>query len=879
MKITHRIILLILFTTLVSTTANVLLTRYQGQELHRDSEQILTTTLTHSLRDAVVQDVINDNKLRVRNLLLDITTQNGPLEFLYVTNHNSEIFSHSFTHGFPRYLLRDSNRQLPRQSGIQLVNKFQTEDDTIIYEYSEVLIPGLDTELHIGINQTHISELLSKSNQFTLVMSAVITITVLFIAFTFSRQLTAPLNAFAKQIQLLGAGKNLNLKSFNNSDPDIRQLARVLERASKERQAALNSLQERETNLSITLNSIGDAVIATDHHGKVTRMNPVAEKLTGWTMDEARGISLKTVFPIIDATTRQTIENPVDKVLGSGEIVFLSNHTTLIAKDGTEYQIADSAAPIRDKFGNILGIVLVFNNVTEQYKLREDADKNRRNLQAIMDHSPAVIYVKDLEDRFVFINKQFEILANRPSNEIIGKSSYDLFPQEDVDEMRRNDVTVLNTRHTLESKEHISLENEIRTFHSTKFPLFDEHRNIYAICGISTDITEREQQEEQLRRTQKMDTLGKLTGGIAHDYNNILGIVMGYAELLEAHIGKNSELADYVHEIYHAGERGSNLTKKLLSFSRKTPTEAEIVNINTLLQGEKEMLERTLTPRIKLQLHLDNNLKLVYLDSSELEDAIINLSINAMHAIDGSGELTIKTYNEYVSESDEKELSLHSGNYTVLSIADSGRGMDKETQQKIFEPFFTTKGEQGTGLGLSQVYGFVERSNGIIRVYSRPGHGTRFVIYFPCFEDDEAVSSDKKKRDSANLRGEENILVVDDEPSLLFLAEEILEPFGYRVFSAESAKQALNILQNNKIDLLLSDIIMPETDGYELAAIVKKQYPNVKIQLVSGFNDEQHIHLVDQQLTDNLILKPYHSNTLLKRIRHLLDYESHTEGA
>ncbi len=246
------------------------------------------------------------------------------------------------------------------------------------------------------------------------------------------------------------------------------------------------------------MNSMGDGVITTDVEGRITRMNPVAELLTGWLLSEAKGKALKTCFPIIDASTRETIDNPVEKVISTGKTVFLSNHTTLVAKDGSEYQIADSAAPIRDADNNILGMVLVFNDVTEQYRLRATLAESRRNLQAIMDHSPAVIYVKDVEGRYSFVNQKFETLFHLQREQLVGKTDYEIFPHKFAAEFQRNDKAVLEAGHAIESEELVPQDDGLHHYVSTKFPLSDNKKNTYAVCGISTDITQRKQAEQTI---------------------------------------------------------------------------------------------------------------------------------------------------------------------------------------------------------------------------------------------------------------------------------------------------------------------------------------------------------------------------------------------
>ena len=634
-----------------------------------------------------------------------------------------------------------------------------------------------------------------------------------------------------------------------------------------------NDILEREEDLSVTLYSIGDGVITTDKDGNVTRMNPVAEQMTGWILADAYGKSVKTVFPIVDATTRQEINNPVEKVIATGETVYLSNHTTLISKDGREYQISDSAAPIRNENNEISGMVLIFNDVTEQYRLRQSVAKSKRDLQAIMDNSPAVIYTKDVDGRYLFINNKFETLFKVSRENIVGKTDYDIFPKEHADIFRENDLAVIASKKTVETEEIAPHDDGPHSYISNKFPLFDDEGNIYAVCGISTDITERIKANEQLRHAQRMDALGKLTGGVAHDYNNMLGIILGYSEMLEEAVKDQPKLSEYVHEIRHAGERGAQLTKRLLNFSRSKVSKSEYLDINRLLHESEAMLKKTLTARIEIVMNLEQDLWAVWIDVSDLEDAIVNMCINASHAMDGHGKLTIETKNIHINASSERFLDLVPGDYVLLSLTDTGSGMSEITKERLFDPFYSTKGERGTGLGLSQVYGFVERSHGAIKVYSEEGHGSRFMLYFPRYEDgDKSQNNNVVNMSNANdLSGNETILIVDDEPVLLKLTSQVLSRQGYHVIAANCAAQALKELEANQVDLIISDIIMPDMDGYELAAAVQKKYPDLKIQLASGFADDRRNKMVDSDIQENILQKPYNLQKLLTRIRELLD--------
>jgi PAS domain S-box-containing protein len=635
-----------------------------------------------------------------------------------------------------------------------------------------------------------------------------------------------------------------------------------------------HELAQQEEDLRVTLDSIGDAVIATDASGLVTRMNPVAQNITGWQLHEAIGKPITDIFNIINAETKQAIENPIDKVIKTGKTVFLSNNTTLISRDGNQYHISDSAAPIRNQENKILGMVLIFNDVTEKYRLRQSAAQSERLLRSIMDNSPAIIYVKDRQGQFSYVNQQFLRSFNMTPEDIIGKNLHDVFSQEVADTARKNDLAVFASGSVLEAEETAQQDNGLHTYASTRFPLTDEAGNIYAVCGISIDITDRKQHEETLRRTQKMDALGKLTGGIAHDFNNMLGVILGYSELIQDSLAEDDRLRKYINEIHHAGERGASLTRKLLSFSRPQQSENDRLNINELLLDRQDMLEKVLTVRIHLQYRLQEDLWPVWINAGDLEDAIVNISINAMHAMENKGELIIATENISVARGSREFAQAAPGEYVMISFTDTGTGMSKEVQEKIFDPFFTSKGNLGAGLGLSQVYGLVQTNGGFIDVDSAPGEGTRITLYLPRLHADGFDVASPDNENLARHRGNASILVVDDEASLREMTAEILMQSGYQVHTAANGRDALELLKTQSVDILFSDIIMPEMDGHELARQVQQQFPCIKIQLVSGYSQEGGAMREQDELYEKLLHKPFNSDDVLRCIKELMKPDS-----
>lgn len=699
----------------------------------------------------------------------------------------------------------------------------------------------------------------------------------IFIYFLFSRLVTrhlSKISEFSENHNVFSNDEKLSLDRNTAKYDEFDAVVKSINNMHTRLREQLSEISYQKEYLSQTLNSIGDAVITTDNKGYVTRLNPVAEKLTGWTNDEALGQPLKTIFPIVNVSTREPIENPVEKVLATGETVYLSNHTTLIAKDGKEYQISDSAAPILydDK---IFGMVLIFNDVTEQYKMREKIQSKELEQREILQSMVDAVITIDEKGIVSTFNHSAEILFGYSVNEVLGNNIKQLMPDffaSSHDQYLQNYLKTGEAKIIGLGREVTGLRKNNETFPMRLYvaelpPALDGKRRFIGSC---TDLSQIKEREEQLRRSQKMDALGKLTGGVAHDFNNILGIVLGYSDVLKDMLLEQPKLQNFADKIVHAGERGAKLTKKLLAFSKHKSSNSEKLNINTILQGEQHMLEKTLTARINLEFKLEKDLWPVYLDESELEDAIFNISINAMHAIENNGQLIIETSNEKINRDDGKRLDLKPGDYVKLVISDSGCGMDEATKEKIFDPFFTTKGDKGTGLGLSQVYGFIDRCGGAIKVDSELEQGACFTLYFPVYRGNDTNKQLVEIKSGTALKGNETILVVDDEPELLNLTCEILSQQDYQVFRAESAKQALQIMETEHIDLLISDVIMPDMDGFLLAAIVQEKHPDIKIQLASGFPGEQNIGHEENILSQNLLQKPYNAKTLLNRIRALL---------
>ena len=605
----------------------------------------------------------------------------------------------------------------------------------------------------------------------------------------------------------------------------------------------------------------------------ITEWNAAAEKMFGFDFNDVKGKGPDFLTPKGAFINKQKIAYSL--TIGKDQAKIISKNRT---KNGDIIRCEWYNSPIFDKSGNVIGAMSVVRDITaerraQQLLLNREAEQ-REILDSILD---AVLTIDETGEVTTF-NKAAEDLFGYCAEEMIGQSCLQLFPENYLAQLRhflRRYLETFDPKYLGVSNEIEGLRKDTSTFPSrmAAAALSESREGKHRFIVSIQDITRFKEHEEQLRRTQKMDALGNLTGGIAHDFNNMLGVITGYANLLQTTLVNQPKLEKYASEIARAGERGAHLTEKLLGFSAHNISPAEVIDINAQLQLQEHMLKKSLTPRIQLILDLDQHLWPSCLNSGDFEDAILNMSINAMHAMPEGGTLSIHTSNAHINNTDAIAKGLPAGDYVLLRIADNGYGMDEKTRERIFDPFFSTKGDQGTGLGLSQVYGFVERSKGRIKTSSKPGTGTEFALFFPKHYTDVKKSVKRLNHEPPQpvFAGQKTILVVDDEVALLHLMEEILSQQGYQVISVDSAKKALDILKTTPVDLLLSDVIMPEMDGYQLAATVQAQYPDLKIQLASGFTNDRNSSQLDTNLVENMIKKPFNISELLSKTRTLLE--------
>ena len=541
----------------------------------------------------------------------------------------------------------------------------------------------------------------------------------------------------------------------------------------------------------------------------------------------------------------------------------------------TQEQLNSYLFFIRGLIEVIAGIGLKnLKDIEMRKRMQESEEQYRTILQTAMDG----IWRMDLQGRLLEVNEAYCRMSGYSAQELLAMHVSDLEAVETPDE------TTAHIRRVMAQGEN-RFESRHRRKDGTIFDV-DVSAQYQTIDGgrlvvFLRDITERKRVEEekaklqnQLLQSQKMESVGRLAGGVAHDFNNMLGVILGHAELAMDKVDPDHPLYNDLQEIRKAAERSSDLTRQLLAFARKQTITPKVLDLNETVAGMLKMLQRLIGEDIQLAWLPGVNLWPVRMDPSQVDQILINLSVNARDAIAGVGKVTIETENVRL---DEAYCADHAGfvpgEYLLLAVSDDGCGMDRESQDKIFEPFFTTKGAgKGTGLGLATCYGIVKQNNGFINVYSEPDRGTTFRIYLPRHIG-KAEQIRKEGPQEPAIRGRETVLVVEDEEALLELGKIMLEKQGYRVLTAGTPGEAIRLAEEHsgEIHLLMTDVVMPEINGRELARKMLSLYPNLKRLFMSGYTADVIAHHGVLDAGVHFLQKPFSRKDLAAKVREALD--------
>lgn len=606
--------------------------------------------------------------------------------------------------------------------------------------------------------------------------------------------------------------------------------------------------------------------------------------------DEVFGLSLGADRFIIKPVDPEILEQFVREVLARSS---LRNSTEVAGQVQPETFMKDYSEVLFRKLEKKMADLEQINRsmaieIAER-KRAEDALREQQMFSAnLIQNSAIAAFVLDRTHKVMLWNKACEELTSCPASIMIGTddqwkpfySSRRPTAADDVIDHNIEGLVKLDNRYMKSALNPQAIKSEgwyknlggkDRYLVLEAAPIFNSKGELVAAMEMLQDITESKRLEEQLLQSQKMEALGRLSGGIAHDFNNLLTAVIGYSDLALNELPEEHSVKGKITIVRDTGEKASDLVKQLLAFSRNQALEMKPVNLSQVVLNMSRIFERTLGEDIVLELNIDGPVANISADTGQIEQILMNLVVNARDAMPNGGRLIIETGNVYL---DETYALMHSqlvepGPYVILSVTDSGTGMSREIQEKIFEPFFTTKEMgRGSGLGLSTTYGIIKQHNGYIWVYSEPDQGTTFKVYLPAVEEEERKA--ERDESSITVKGTETILVVDDNPMIRQFVIDVLQPLGYKIFEAGSPEEALIIREQlEKIDVLLTDLIMPNINGNELRKSFMKKWPDIKVIIMSGYGGENILH---EEMEDAIFIpKPLTPRRLAAKLREVLD--------
>ena len=744
--------------------------------------------------------------------------------------------------------------------------------------------------LRIGV----VSAVLKKELYNLLVWSGSLFVTGFFlfaaiIYFSVSRFITRPITKLGNAVAEIAKG-DLDVKVEVTSKDEIGQLSESFNKMATELKESRDNLLEYSSELEtkvekrtaelkhlayqqkLILSSAGEGIFGLDVDGNHTIVNPAAAQMLGYTVDELKGRHSHATWHSrkADGSPYPPEECPIYSTCKDGKAHHITDEV-FWRKDGTSFPVEYTSVPITED-EKIIGAVVTFSDITERKQAEVSLKQSELKYKNIIRTAQDGFWYVDTDGRFLDVNDAACKMLGYERGELLKMKISDIEAIEDkadvirhIAKMRDAGGDRFETKH--KRKDGTIVEVEVTT-------TFIKDADNERIFVFARDITERKRLEEQLLQAQKMESIGQLAGGVAHDFNNLLTAIIGYGKLLETGVSQDNLLLAYVTQILNSAKRAANLTRDLLAFSRKQMINPKPVNVNNIINSMKSFLPRIIGEDIEVSLLLTSKDLSVMADSNQIEQVLMNLVSNARDAMPDGGSLTIRTeYREVDNEFIKKHGYVSTGAYALISVKDTGQGMDKETKERIFDPFFTTKEVgKGTGLGLSMAYGMIRQHNGYIDVQSELGKGTTFNIYLPLTK--PIVEEYKKPEDLPTVKGgTETILVAEDETNVRDFIKEVLTRYGYKVIEATDGEDAIKALHthNDKIQLALLDVIMPKKDGKMVYQEIKKVIPYTKVIFISGYATDilYKKGIIEEGI--NFISKPMSPDELLIKVREVLD--------
>jgi two-component system cell cycle sensor histidine kinase/response regulator CckA len=635
--------------------------------------------------------------------------------------------------------------------------------------------------------------------------------------------------------------------------------------------ASRRSLDGERSLLRTLIDTLPDPVFTKDAQGRVLSCNPAALEIFGL-QREQQAIG-KTVFDLYPLELAE-LRHADDLGVMAGHSLVNSEERN-VDREGNPQWYLTIKVPLRDADNETVGLIAISRKITARKLAQAERDRLISQLQVQIERMPLAYMLCDRDIRITRWNPAAERILGFTEKEMLGKSPLDVLLTETS---RPYAEALLETLKAGNMEGHVEIESSTKSgqtltceWHNT--PIFDDDGAFAGLLSLGQDVTARKTLEAQLRQSQKMEAVGQLAGGIAHDFNNLLSVILSYSDLLLIDLKAEDPLRADIDEIRRAASRAAELTRQLLMFSRQQVVEPKVLDLNTVLSGVDKMVRRLIGEDIEFTSMLGSSLGRIRADQGSIEQVIMNLIVNARDAMPVGGKLSIETANVTLDDAYAvAHLDTKAGDYVMLSVTDTGTGMDKATLARIFEPFFTTKEKgKGTGLGLSTVFGIAQQSGGTVWVYSEPGIGTTFKVYLPRVDGDAEAARPLGAVDA--LRGTETILLVEDEEQVRGVVRGILLRQGYAVLNAGSARDAVLLSQQHvgPIHLLLSDVVMPHMSGPALAKHLAPARPEMKVLCMSGYTDDAAVRHGVVEAEFAFLQKPITVDSLSRKVRGVLD--------
>ena len=640
---------------------------------------------------------------------------------------------------------------------------------------------------------------------------------------------------------------------------------------SKTREMERDILESRNL-MNALLEGTTDAIFVKDPQGRYLLFNTAAAEVVGKTASEVIGHDDTHLFSPEEAGAIMAGDR---RVMDAGRVMTYEDYLT--AADGTYRTFLATKGPIYDESGKVTGLFGISRDITEQKRAGEELAEITQRLRLATAAGHLGIWDWDITtDQLIWNERMFELYGVSRSTFRMSREAWEkcMHPDDLAMALEETRAALIGEKEYDFEFRIVHPDGTVKHLKTNALVIRDDDGKAVRMIGMNQDITERKHLEEQLRQSQKMEAIGQLAGGIAHDFNNILTAIYGYCSVLQMKVGKDEPIRPQIDHIYEAAERAATLTRSLLAFSRKQLMAPKPVNLNDIIMNIGKLLTRIIGEDIHFKTVLTGKPLRILADSGQIEQVLMNLAANARDAMPDGGLLTIETE---VRELDANFAHAHGygapGKYAVISVSDTGQGMDTDTAKRIFEPFFTTKEVgKGTGLGLAIVYGVVKQHNGFINVYSEPGSGTTFRIYLPQVSEEISDAVVENVLDFPAM-GSETILVAEDDSSILELAESVLGEFGYKVIPACDGLDAVDKFKANleKVDIIIMDMVMPKMSGREAYEEIRKHRPEVKVLFISGYSP----HLLHNRgfidSSEDVLIKPFQPLDLIRKVRAMLD--------